>query len=226
MLGFWTLTTSLQFSSLFFNISPRYQWYSYPQISSALTSNKTSLDTGKTKYAIKAWQYILADYINNPNSDRGVASRLVNKRDKINECNFGKFVLVLFDHDDFYLCSFSRFKLIKLDFFSGNFLAEEKKRKENSVSGYSRIPLFKFLTVAWYVTPLPERKENQSTKRNFLYFFKLRKLLRIYKMNIRNFTLILFETIDCIVKPWYNIYWLTFFSEEVGIYIRIVRGRP
>ena len=114
----------------FFNISPRYQWYSYPRISSALTSNKTSLDTGKTKYAIKAWQYILADYINNPNSDRGVAFCLVNKRDKINECNFGKFVLVLFDHDDFYLCSLSWFKLIELDFFSWNFLAEEKKKRE------------------------------------------------------------------------------------------------
>ena len=202
MLGFWTQTTSLQLSP-FFNISPRYQWYSYPRISSALTSNKTSLDTGKTKYAIKAWQYILADYINNPNSDRGVASRLVNKRDKINECNFGKFVLVLFDHDDFYLCSFSRFKLIKLDFFSGNFLAEEKKRKENSVSGYSRIPLFKFLTVAWYVTPLPERKENQikaQKKRNFLYS-SFGNCFGSKKLNIRNFTLIFLKWL-IILSSW------------------------
>ena len=139
----------------FFNISPRYQWYSYPRISSALTSNKTSLDTGKTKYAIKAWQYILADYINNPNSDRGVAFCLVNKRDKINECNFGKFVLVLFDHDDFYLCSLSWFKLIKLNIFSWFFLAEEKKKEREC---------------CWFVMPLPGRKENQSTKRNFLYW--------------------------------------------------------
>ena len=32
---------------------------------------------------------------------------LVNKRDKINECNFGKFVIVPFDRDDFYFYSLS-----------------------------------------------------------------------------------------------------------------------
>ena len=162
MLGFWTLTTSLQFSPFFFNISPRYQWYSYPRISSALTSNKTSLDTGKTKYAIKAWQYILADYINNPNSDRGVAFCLVNKRDKINECNFGKFVLVLFDHDDFYLCSLSWFKLIKLNIFSWFFLAEEKKGKRMLL-----------------VCNATARKKGKSKHKKKLFVLKLGKPLRI-----------------------------------------------
>ena len=101
-----------------------------PWISSALTSNKTSLDTGKIKCAIKAWQYVWADYINNPNSDRGVASRLVNKRDKINECNVGKFVLVLFDRDDFLSLQFELIQTYQIIIFFMNFFSWRKKIKK------------------------------------------------------------------------------------------------
>ena len=149
-----------------------------PWISSALTSNKTSLDTGKIKCAIKAWQYVWADYINNPNSDRGVASRLVNKRDKINEYNVGKFVLVLFDRDDFLSLQFELIQTYQIIFVFINFLAEEKKERE------CRCWIFKgtnFQTLnGWYVLcNATARKKGKSKHKKKLFVLKLGKLLRI-----------------------------------------------